>query len=189
MAFRQPAAIGTDDQGNVAKPRPLESQGLVEEQLPWRRWDKVVAANDLSHALGGVIDDDGKLIGGRAGRLPDDEIAPHLLQPDAHRSTDQILKLEFTTTRSHAPGERLSGQSTVIRGPPVGTRAWIGWPFVFRVRRAGGALDVVSRAGARIDQLLSLQLSQGLLVQGQTRRLDDCLAVPVETQPAKIVQR
>src|SRR2546430_11490970 len=68
----------------------------------------------------------------------------------------------------------------MIRRPPRSTL----FPYTTLFR---SALDIAARAGAGIDELLSLQSIKSGLIVRQSLRLHDGFAVPVETEPAQVV--
>jgi hypothetical protein len=75
MTFGQAPAIGTNDQRHVSEPRLLQSKPTIEQQLPGRGRDEIIAPNDIGDMLRSVINDDGQLVSRRAGRFPNDEVA------------------------------------------------------------------------------------------------------------------
>ncbi len=57
-----------------------------------------------------------------------------------------------------------------------------------RVRGARGRRDVGPRAGAGVNEFLSLQFLQGDLVEREPFGLNDDFAVPVEAEPAEVFE-
>lgn len=186
MSLGQAATIGTDHQRDVSEARRLKLQRVVEQQLPRCGGDQIVAANDFRHPGIGIVNDDGELIGGTAGRLPHDEITTHLRQVDGHRPTicvDEVRRMADT----EAPGKR-SIQGVGIGGVPMSANAGICRPFMLPMWGTGGGGDVRSSAGARINEFLGAELSQGGFIEWQPPGLHDRFAVPIQTEPTQIIQ-
>src|SRR5262249_8781037 len=70
----------------------------------------------------------------------------------------------------------------------AGADAGVARPLVFGMRGARGAVDVGSRAGAGIDELAPFQVREGGLVYREPIRLHDRPFVPVEPEPAEVVE-
>ncbi len=64
VAFGEAPAIGSDDEGEVAEGGEGEAEVAIEDDLCWRGWQDVIAANDVGDAHVGIVDDDGEGIGG-----------------------------------------------------------------------------------------------------------------------------
>ena len=60
--------------GNPSDDGRDQPQPAVEQRLPRRRRQQVVAAHHVGDALAGVVHDDGELVGGDAAPGPDDEV-------------------------------------------------------------------------------------------------------------------
>src|SRR5207247_387909 len=153
-----------------------------------RRRHQGVATNYLGHSLCGVVDDDGELVGGRPGRFPHHEVATRLAQINVHRPEKTVDKGTTAIADPEAPREGLCAEPDSVGDTMAGTRARIRRAFVLGVRRARGTLGVPARAGAWVDEFLLPQMCERLLVDPETLRLDERLAVPVEPEPAQIVK-
>ncbi len=74
-ALGEAAALGVEHQFTVEKGGRLEAEGFVKEKLAGGGTEEILAADNLGDAHGGVVHDDGKLVGGEGVMAPDDEIA------------------------------------------------------------------------------------------------------------------
>ena len=66
MALGQPLAVGADHQRHVGVGDPRQSEEVLQQGLAGRRRQQVVAPADLVDPLGGVVDDDGQVVGRHA---------------------------------------------------------------------------------------------------------------------------
>jgi len=57
---------------------------------------------------------------------------------------------------------------------------------VLQVRRTGGLLNVAAAAGARINQLAGLKLTQSRFVQREPLGLHDRTFIPVQPEPTQV---
>ena len=106
MPLGESPAVGADDERDVGERAAEQAERPVQQQLPRRRGDEVVAANDVGDAVGRVIDDDGELVGRRAVRLPDDEVAADLVAGQADRPRKRSSKAGTSVTRKRQANGR-----------------------------------------------------------------------------------
>src|SRR5262245_59852167 len=114
----------------MAKPRRRQPQRPVHQDLPWRRWYQVVAANHLRDALGCVIHHDRQLVRRGSRRFPYDEIAAHRAQVERYRTAKTVFEGDDLVAGAQAPCIGAIAESKGIGGAAVGTGAWIDGPFV-----------------------------------------------------------
>ena len=67
--------IGPQHQRHVRERRRRPAEGLVEQQLPWRVGDVILAANDVRDPHQRIVDDDGEVVGRDARRIAPARIA------------------------------------------------------------------------------------------------------------------
>jgi hypothetical protein len=89
VAFGEAGAGFVGDEGAVEELRRREAEGAVEQKLTGGGAKEVFAADGLSDLHGGIVNDDGELIGGQVVLTPDDEIAEVL-------AGDELLWAEMT---------------------------------------------------------------------------------------------
>ena len=189
MPFRQAATIGADDERDVQKFWHRKSECVVEQQLSRRGRDQIIAANDFGHTLGGIVHDDGELIGGRARdprprRFPDDEIAAELVQIERDLPPNAVMEAWHFARQPEAPAIGPIAQRGSVGRAASRTGPWIHGSFLIGVRGAGGSLHVGARAGAGIDKLAVPQLRECRFVKGETLGLHNRRTVPGEAKPA-----
>src|SRR5205085_9367731 len=104
MTLRESPAIWADDQRHMGEARRPQAQSEIEKQLPGSGGNQVVTADDFGHAPLGIIHDYSKLIRGRAGRFPHDEVTADLTEVDGGRAAEAIGEL-WRFGHAEAPGE------------------------------------------------------------------------------------
>src|SRR5437879_3713564 len=104
MPLRQAPAVRADHERDVREARRLPFQSLIKKKLARRGRDQIIAADYFRDALGRIIDDDSKLVRGRAGGFPDHEVTADLAQIDVRRSAKAVHKAGRLRTDAKAPG-------------------------------------------------------------------------------------
>src|SRR5947209_3775687 len=124
VAFGQPPAIRADDKGNVGEDRGRQSERAVKQQLPGRRGNKIVAANNRGNARVGVIDDDGELISRSFLRFPDDEVAADVLAGECSEAAKDVVKSGHVAD-AESPGKRPADKAGGVGDRTVRTSAGV----------------------------------------------------------------
>ena len=148
-------------------------QRALQRDLPWRRGKQIGAANDLRHALFGVIDDYRQLIREWPIGALDDKVARRSRDILLDASCDDILECDDRIRRPKT--DRASGTTS---RQAVATRAGI-----YRLgpeRSGGGTLDVRATACAFVSKPPLAKLRERGVIQMRPSRLPHDIAVPFE---------
>src|SRR5207249_7229779 len=127
----------------------------------------------------------------------DDEVSAPSSWVQLHFSQEDVVPGDEPRGYAKPPGERAIAQVLGGGCAAVRTGPGVGRPLVFRVRRAGRALDVGTRARAGIHALLSFQAIQDGVVEGKAlgldvrggRTTDVRSLIPIESQPVEVQDR
>src|SRR5262245_16622023 len=112
-------------QRHMDKTRRSQAELFVEEELPRRGRDKIVAAHNLRYALGGIVHHDRKLIGGRPRGFPHDKVAANFTKTERLRSEKAVIPGDGFTTGADAPGEWLVAKRSGVSDCAIGARPGI----------------------------------------------------------------
>jgi hypothetical protein len=156
----------------------------IKQNLPRRRGDQIVAANDLRDPHGRIIDGDGELIRRRVVVLPNHEIADGLGDVQPSRATEAIDK-RWRFLDAEPPAMGAIGD---LPGMTTRTRPRVSRAFIACVRGTGGRQDIRSRTGTRIDEVLANEFFQCGPINRHSRGLHNRFTVPVESEPTKVFQ-
>ena len=196
MAFGEASAGGVGHQVAVIKRGRGEAERAIEEQLAGSGGEEVRAAHDFGDAHGGVIHNDGELIGGDVIVTPDDEIAEMF-------AGDKLLRAElgvgegdgFAIGNAEAPveGGIWNAECRISRGA---AGAGVDEFVISFVRRGGGGLDVLARAGAGVETAGGAELGESITIErqafalgiGSERAATIGAFLPVETEPAQVFE-
>lgn len=167
--------------------RDGHAQDAGEPCLPWRAIEQVIAADDLGHALRGIVDDDGEVVGRNAVATADDEVVDdprdRASEPivDGHRrpaGPDPQRRRTVATLRSLDP-------SRVVE---VAARPGIG-AFGQRAVGSRGCLgDLAPRAETGVQQTSPIQGFDRRLMAPTDGRvgLPDDRPVVIETERVEV---
>lgn len=186
VPFGQAPAVGTDHQRHMGELGRREAEGLIQQQLPRRRGQQVVAANHASHAVVGVVDDDRELIGRRIVGLRHDKIAADFLTSECDGAAEAIGESRRLID-TESPREWPIAERCDVGGTTVGAGAAVN--RLGAVRSAGRSLDIRAAARARVHQFARSQFVKRGAVEIQALRLHERSGVPIEAKPAEVVER
>ena len=198
VALRKRRMVGSEHERQVRERRRLQTERLVEQDLPRGVRDVIFASNHVRDLHRGVINDDGEVVRRAAVRSQDDRIAYH---PGFERdlTAHQVAKRDVLSD-----GDRKAERGRLSRADPVGRGGWVDratlpavlrWltgserlaPLAFEIFRgteagvrAGGVEQRPRRGRVLADSL-------GLPVR-RMRSADVWPFVPVESQPPQIVK-
>ncbi len=198
VAFGEALAAGIDHQGGVVELGRLEAEGFVEEQLAGGGDEQVLAADDLGHAHGGVVDHHGQFVGGDAVLAPDKEVAEIAQALELAGAEPDVVENDLPIVgHSEAPVDLTGGFGVHAgsdgRAPVFGIDRLGG--FVLGVGRLGGAGHVLTGFVAGIDVALVFQALPGFeekmmaltLDIGSEIAADIGTFVPVAAEPAEVL--
>lgn len=177
-------AIWADHQWHMSELRWRQPKLAVDEQLPRRRRNEIIAAHDMRDSVGSVVDHDRELIGRRATRLPDNEVATMMAKVNmsgAAKEIDETRRIGHTKP----PGERRIQPGSVSH-PAIRTGTRVYQLGAVCMGSASCRFDVATCASARVDKLGLLQPCERLGIQRHSLSLDQRAFVPIQTEPLKI---
>ena len=197
LPLRQLPPLRTDRQRNMTEFRLLQSQRPVKEQLARSAGNQIRPPYHLGHPHERIVDHDGQLVRGAA------EIAGHQKVPsdppglELHRPANQVVPSDEALGNPKPPGEGPVAKPLCISSAAVGASSRIERFFVFRMRRAGGPLDLRPGASARIDLLARLEplerslimlMAEGLKIRSRGSAEIGTL-VPIQPKPPQVDHR
>ncbi len=196
VALRQRAVVRAHHKREVREGRRRKPQRLVYENLPRRVGNVILAANHMRDLHQRVVDDDGKVVRGRAVGADDDRIADHVgLKPhvSAHRvGEDDVALLRHAEADRRTLARRDARGGGVARQAPA--RAGVARRTSVRDRVLTLGVELRRRAETvvrvvRAEQLLRVRLIEvqplGLPVR-PVPAADVRPLIPLEAQPAQI---
>ena len=182
MALGEALARGIGEQRVVTIDRRRQIEQGLQQTMDVGRGEQVAAADDVGHALRGIVDDDGEMVAGRRVLAGEDDVAEDgglglhagfaLAPAQASRARDRLGDVEPPCMR---PAE--------VGVPASPARPRIGWRAVRALRRRDAGGNVAARAKAGIDEAFGLQPVQRVGVERQPLRLVEHFAVPFEAEP------
>src|SRR5262249_9163373 len=119
---------------------------------------------------------------------PDDEISL-AAGVERDRAAETIIERDrFASGSPKAPRVWCRAKMPGIGTAAMGACPWIRRPLLARVRGARGSFHVRSATSTRVDQLLVAKVRKRFFVECQPCALQTHLAVPIEAQPAKVIE-
>ena len=151
-SFGQSASAAVDDQWQMETRRFRQTERAAKVALARGARQKVFPSVNLGHALGRVIDDDGKLIGRKVIASGHDEVADFFLHIEARAAAEAVL--DFHLSGRHAKTQRSGSSGHLFRlsqrlvASETGTRV----THLLRslLGRAQGGANISAAAGASI---------------------------------------
>ncbi len=90
VALAETAAVGSEDNGDVGEERNFLAEGLEDHEVAGGVRDVIVPADDVGDPHGGIVDDDGEVVGREAVALEDDKVA-ELVVLESDDVADEVL--------------------------------------------------------------------------------------------------
>ena len=185
VTFGKSLSVSGDHQWNVRPARLALSEQPVQEDLPRRRGEQVRSPQHLRDPHRAVVHHDRELVREDAVAAAEHEVADQLLGIERPVSGDLVVEGERTGWDAQA---QRRGARPAALGPLGAGQACTG----ARIARALVAVRCARRrdlrAGAVTFIHMVAELSQGLLVERGTVRLEHGRTVPVEAEPAELLQ-
>src|SRR5262245_31868804 len=163
--------------------RCREAECPLQQHLPRRVAEEVAAADHLSHALGGIVDDHGELISEQSIAAPDDEIAERGRNVLYVLALERVAKGDRTLSDAKSRRERTVGMTR-----PLATEARI--EEFLGVRGTGSIVcgQFLAAARTNIRASRSLQGRQRRFVGFRAGALVEDRTVPFEAEPFERAQ-
>ena len=115
VTFGERAVIGPEHQGQVGEARHRPPERLVEQDLPRRVRQMVLAPHHVADLHQRIVDDDGEVVGGEAVGAEDDRIADDV-GAEGDRTAHEIDKGHLAALRhAEADGRRLAARDAALR--------------------------------------------------------------------------
>ena len=168
--------------------RRRKAEQPVQPDLPRCGGDQVRAAHHLGHAGDRVVHHDRELVGKHPVRPADDEIPALAREVFAVRAEHPVREADLLIRHAHA--RRRGARFALLRnllGRQIATGARVDHAAVRQVRR-GSRVQRRTRAEAGIQQPLFPQDGFIFLVNRRALGLIQDLPVPVQPQPAQVVE-
>ena len=185
MTFGEAGSVEAENQRHVGEAGWSRAERLVEQHLPRRIRQMVVAADDVRDPHLGVVDDAAEDEEWRAVRADDDEIVEvGVLEHDAalHLVVHDRLALERRAEAQHGRGPAGRGGRAVAAGPVVGG------PLPGGLRGAPARVELLGSAPAAVGEAPDEERFGFRAVPVEARALVDRPLVPVEAEPAEPVE-
>ncbi len=160
--------------------RLRQAEQPSDDDLPRRRVQQVVAADDLADALRRVVDDDGEVVGGRPVPPPEHEVVD-----DARDGpVEAVLEADAGAASVEAQRRRPAGRRALrpLRGGQAAAGAGVGAAGAVAVRGRGGGPDLGPGAPARIDAPRGLERGERRPIGLGPLGLAQDRAVPVDPE-------
>ncbi len=186
VALGQPCAVGAQHERHVRVPGRGEPEQPGEQDLPGRRVGQVGTAHDLTHALEGVVDHHGQVVGRRAVAA-----AHHEVVDDAGLVTQQPvgevdpLAAGAQAQRRRAPGGLALG---ALRRGQLAAGARVRALGQRAVGGGRGLADLGASAEARVEPAVAVEPVERVGVQPKPLRLANDGAVPVDPDCRQVGQ-
>ena len=191
------AALGPEHHGVVREGGRRRPQRLVEQHLPRRVGEVVVAADDVRDAHVAVVHDGGEVVAGDAVGTHDDEVADGA-GADHDGAADEVLDDDVAVRDKQAEGRRLARREPRLdlRRREIEAAAVVARRAALRVSRRAKLLAPRLRAEAAVGPPGGQQPGGGGAVPGEplalavrsVRAPHTRALVPVQAQPAEILQ-
>jgi hypothetical protein len=156
----------------------------LQEDLARRGRRQILAADDLAHALGGVVDDNRQLVGVDAVGANHDEIVDH----PGHRAEQGVIEVDFLATGPQPQGQRPARvdprTSLGVAQFAAGTR--VGALGEIAVRGGGRLADLRARAKTGVEMPGCAEPRDGIVVERQALGLPDGRPVPLDAESEQI---
>jgi RNA polymerase sigma-70 factor (ECF subfamily) len=186
VALGEPAAIRAEDQRDVYVARDRKPEQLGKQHLSGRRFEEVIAADDLADAPIGIIDDDREVVCRNVVAAPEDEVVDR----PGLRAVQTVREGHRRRARVKAPRARRrrtpARRTLALRKRATG--AAVGATTIADVRRGRGEPHLRPCTPAGVRAACAAQLFGGLAVALPARALADDLPVPVEADRAQLAQ-
>jgi hypothetical protein len=197
--LRQRTTVGRHEKGQVREYGPLgRAESLADHDLARRRRHQILAPDDVRDPHQQVVHSDGQLVRRTSVRTQDDEVLD-LLKLSRDRAAHHVFEGDrayFGHLEAHhrGPAGRFVGRDLLGRKVPAGTgiagRALLGLGLLAgRVELLRGAVAAVRVS--RVEELVSMldvEVEALALTVGTVGSSDLGALIPVEAQPAKVLQ-
>jgi hypothetical protein len=191
VLFGQLLPVAPQHQRRVQVGRCGQAQSVLQQDLPGRVVAQVLATHDMGHALCGVVNHHGQLVGPQAVGALDHEVAHRRRQGLLLRAQQAVLPsdhIEGGIGHLHAPGAALAALQTTLRGPAGAGVDQIPMAGLDAAQRGVGRGDVGPGAGAGVGLARCGQVVQRLLVQRATLALQHRRLVGQQATGGQLLQ-
>ncbi len=200
VALGKALSGGVCDKGTVIPQWRRETEGAVEQELAGGGPDEIGTANNFRDAHGGVIDDDGELVGGDIVSPPDEEVTEIATSDKALRAEVLVEELDgFSVGHSESPvhADGRCGGIGDVTGKRAAGSGVEGLIVFLRLRFVGclcGTLEILAGTfagidGAGVEELLpggEIEVAALALRVGSEGAADVGAFLPADSEPAQV---